>query len=488
MQDSQAPGRPRRHQIVVPTRSDPLLRSMTEPVGGPMGRRTSPGRISAGFFTVERVLVLMTAASALIAVFAKGHCRQTGWSTPDQYSTVCWSEFPNSFVDHDLGRLLPYFSPGTTFDHPPVAALVAGLAGWLAGFVNGASRLLAFFDINAALIAAVWIFTVVVVARTAGRRPWDAAIVAASPLLWLTAYVSWDFWAAALVALGLYLFARNRSILAGVVLGVAAMAAPFALVVLLALLVLGVRSRKATRLLETLAGGAVGWLLVLAPVMVLNPAGWGAYVASLLTGTASQSSLYGGYNLVAARTGLPALGGNAVNVLALVLLALLVLGVVLLGLYAPRRPRVAQLAAIAVAGFIVVDKFTEPWHAVWLLPLLALALPRWRPVVCWQAAVLAHVVALLLFQAKELGQISDQHAIDMPYFVLAAALGAVATCVLLALIVRDVLEPQFDVVRRGGVDDPQGGVLLDERVPAANVPGAAALAAAPETTGRPRHG
>ncbi len=441
---------------------------MTEPVGGPLGRRTAPGGIAPGFFTVERVLVLMAAVSALLGVLFKNHCRQSGWTTPDQYSTVCWSEFPNSFVTHDLGRLFPFFTGGTTFDHPPLTAFIARVAAWLTGgFGSGAPRQLAYFDVNAALIAAVWIFTVVVVARAAGRRPWDAAIVAASPLLWLTAYVSWDFWAAALVCLGLYLFARRHSLWAGFVLGVAAMAAPYALLVLLALLVLGLRNRHATQVLESLAAGAVGWLLVLAPVMVSNPSGWGAYAASALTGRPSQSSLYGGYNLIAARVGLQPLGEDAVNVLAAALLALLVLGVAWLGLYAPRRPRVAQLAAIAVAGFIVVNKFTEPWHAIWLLPLLALALPRWRPVLFWQAAVMAHAIALLLFQGKELGGLSDQHTIDMPYFVLAAALGGGATCVLIGLTVRDIWHPRHDVVRRGGVEDPQGGALLGPRVSAA---------------------
>lgn len=473
MADSRAPER--RQGIAVPSRSDPVLRAMTEPVGGPLGRRTAPGITNPGFFTVERVLVLMAAVSALLAVLSKNHCRVSGWTTPDQYSTVCWSEFPNSLTSYDLGRLFPFFTAGTSFDHPPFTAFIAGATAWLAGGFTGAARQLSYFDVNAALIAAVWIFVVVVVARSAGRRPWDAAMVAASPLLWLAAYVSWDFWAAALVCLGLYLFARRRPVWAGFVLGVAAMAASYALLVLLALLVLGVRNRQATRMLETLAGGAVGWLLVLAPVMLSNPSGWGAYAASALTSPATPSSLYGSWNLIAARTGLPPLGDDAVNVLAVLLLAVLVLGVAALGLYTPRRPRVAQLAAVAVAGFLVVNKYAEPWDAVWLLPLLALALPRWRTVLLWQAAAAAHFIALLLFQSKELGGISDQHAIDMPYFVLAAALAGGATCVLAGLLVRDMWHPRHDVVRRGGVDDPLGGMLLDGQA-ADNAEGAGTIA------------
>ncbi|MGA7206289.1 MAG: glycosyltransferase 87 family protein [Specibacter sp.] len=488
MQDSQASGRQFPQHIVVPSRSDPLLKTMAEPIGGPLGRRTDPGRTDPGFFTVERVLVFMAAVSAIIAVAAKSHCRQLGWTTPDQYSTVCWSAIPNSFVADKLGSVFPFLSHGATFDFPPLAGLIAGVTAWLTGSAgNGAPRQLAFFDVNAALIAVVWIFTVVVVARTARRRPWDAAIVAASPLLWLTAYVSWDFWAAALVALAIYLFSRRRSIWAGFVLGLAAMVAPYAILLVLVLVFLGIRSGKTTQMLESLAAAAVGWLLVLAPAMAFNSSAWGAWVGPLFSQPASESSIYGGYNIVAERMGLPQLSGSSVNILTAVLLGLLVLGVGTLALYAPRRPRVAQLSAVAVAGFMVVNKSTEPWHAIWLLPLLALALPRWRPVLLWQAAIVTHFIALMLYQSKVLGNISAQHAIDAPYFVLASLLGGIATCALIGLLVRDIRHPKHDVVRRHGVDDPQGGVLLDVAEPADVV--VAGSASGTETaSGHPRHG
>lgn len=460
MQESAASGHHHRHQIVVPSRSDPLLRTMTEPIGGPLGRRSAPGSTDPGFFSVERVLILMAAVSAIIAVVGKFHCRQTGWTTPDQYSTVCWSVFPNSFVENKLGSLFPYFSPGATFDYPPLAGMIAGFTAWLTRWAgNGATGQLAFFDINAALIAVVWIFTVVVLARTSGRRPWDAAIVAASPLLLLAAFVSWDFWAVGLVSLGLYFFARGSTILAGAALGLATMVAPYALLVLLVLLVLGIRTGKVLPAVEALVAAGIAALVVLVPVLISNPSAWGAYLTQLIADPPSDSSIYGGYNLVAGRIGASLMSVETANVVAVILLALLVLAVVLLGLFTARRPRLASLAVVAVAGLIVVGKFSQPWHAIWLLPLLALALPRWRPLLLWQAAVITHFIAWMLFQSKQLGNIADTHAIDMPYFILAALLGAVATCAIVALTIRDMLHPQNDVIRRAGVDDPQLGAL-----------------------------
>lgn len=488
MQETPLVGSSTPQPLVVPSRNDALLSTMTEPVGGPLGKRTAPGVIQPGFFTVERVLVLMTAVAALVAVLGKSHCRTSGWSTPDQYSTVCYSVFPNSFVADSLATLLPFFSQGSVFGHSVLAGWVAGLGSWLtAASGDGALRQLAFFDVNAALIAVLWIVTVVVVARTAGRRSWDAALVATSPVLVLTAYVSWDFWAVALVAVALYLFARGKAIAAGAVLGVAVMAAPYPLVILLTLLLLGIRAARVTKMLEMLAAALVAWLLVLVPLMFVNPPAYPNYLRALLAAEPSESSIYGGYNLVAERMGWASMDVGVANALAAVLLAVLVFGLVTLALYAPVRPRVGQLLFVAVAGFMLLNKGVEPWHAMWLVPLVALALPKWRPVLLWQAAVIAHFIALMLFRGKILGDIGSQHAIDMPYFLVGAMVSFLATATLAGQVIRDMYAPEHDVVSRGGVADPQAGVLGASAVQPAVVAPAAGVAEAgdsPSTGGR----
>lgn len=463
-----------RRTIVVPSRSDRLLAGMTEPVGGPLGKRTAPGLTKPGFFTVERVLVLMTAVAALLAIMTKSHCRTAGWSTPDQYSTGCFSQFPNSFVDDRLGTVFPFLSHGSTFDGSLLTGWVAGVTARLAGFAGEAPlRQLAFFDVNAALLAILWILAVVIAAWTAGRRKWDAAIVATSPLLILTAYVSWDLWAVVLVSLALYLFARHKTLAAGALLGVAAMAAAYPIVVLLTLLMLGVRARRVTPMLELLAAALVAWLVLLVPVMLLNPPAFPDYVHTLMAAEPTNSSFYGGYNLVAERMGWSLMAVPVANALMVVLLAVLAFGVATLAMYAPRRPRVGQLLFVTVGAFMLLDKGTEPWHAIWLLPLVALAMPRWQPVLLWQAAVAAHFIAWMLFQSKVLGNIENQHVIDMPYFLLAASISAAATAVMIGLVVRDIYHPQYDVVARVGAEDPHAGVLAGSRQVAHGEAGAA---------------
>ena len=56
---------------------------------------------------------------------------------------------------------------------------------------------------------------------------------------------------------------------------------------------------------------------------------------------------------------------------------------------------------------------------------------------------------------------TDANGIEVGWFFLAVGLRDAAVVVLVALVVRDVLQPDRDVVRAGwrGVDDPAGGVL-----------------------------
>ena len=450
----------RRRSLVVPTRSDDLLATMVEPVGGPLGKRTAPGEVTPGFFTVERVLILMTAVAATLAVVLKGHCRTSGWVTPDQYSTVCFSVFPNSFTEDKLGALFPFLSVGSPFDESILAGWIAGITAWIVQWISpGENAQLAFFDVNAALIAVLWLITVVVAARTAGRRSWDAGMVACSPVLILTAYVSWDFWAVALVGGALFLFARNMILAAGVLLGAAAMAAPYPFFILLVLLLLGIRVGRITKILELLAAALVTWLLILLPVMLFNPQGFPAYLVTLMAAEPTESSLYGGYNLVAARLGWASMDVAVANVLMSLLISILIFGLAALAFYAHRPPRVGQLLFVAVGAFMLLNKGYEPWHAMWLLPLVVMAMPRWRPVLLWQAAIVTHFIALMLFRSKVLGNLENQHAIDTPYFLMAALISAFATCAMIGLVIRDIYVPKYDVVLRGNSVDPHAGVL-----------------------------
>ena len=190
MQETQPPDHRGRSRLVVPSRSDVLLRNFTELIGGPMGSRSSPGIIAPGLFTVERVLILFTVLAALAGVLVKGYCRANGWESPTQFYATCYSDFPELFRSRGLADgAMPVL--GNQFEYPVLVALIAGVTAWLIpgeGATEG--RVLAYFDVNAALLAAVAMMAVLATARMAGRRPRPranqvlAAWVAELPASW----------------------------------------------------------------------------------------------------------------------------------------------------------------------------------------------------------------------------------------------------------------------------------------------------------------
>ncbi len=169
---------------------------------------------------------------------------------------------------------------------------------------------------------------------------------------------------------------------------------------------------------------------------------------------------------------------------------LVLVGVVALALRAPRRPRVAQLAFLTVAGFLLVNKVFSPQYVLWLVPLAVLARPRWGPFLAWQATeAFLLLTRFYFFVSLPMGE-GDQPSEGIPvgWFLAAVVVRDLALVALAAVVVRDVLQPECDVVRRSGVDDPAGGPLDGAAVavrrsgadePAGGVPDGAADAARP---------
>jgi len=133
--------------------------------------------------------------------------------------------------------------------------------------------------------------------------------------------------------------------------------------------------------------------------------------------------------------------------------------IALLGLASPRRPRLAQLAFLIVAAFILTNKVYSPQFVLWLVPLLALARPRWRDFLLWQAAEALHWGAVWMFLGQYTSGGLPQHNLDMPYYVLAVLLHMAATAYLMVRIAWDIWDPRQDPLRTKRIDDPHGGAF-----------------------------
>ncbi|MGY1744666.1 glycosyltransferase family 87 protein [Blastococcus sp. SYSU D00695] len=453
---------------VVPTWTDPIVAQASEAVGGPWGRHAVVGR--ALFWTPLRVCLLLASAVLALAWVKQAPCSSGDWTGHVQYTHFCYNDAVPLFGVHGLDHgAVPYLD--SAVEYPVLTGGLMALAATVArayGDVSGPSSLLptipdvqAFYVVTCLLLALLALVVVRTVVALSGRRPWDTAMVALSPLLLVHAFTNWDLLAVALTGLGLWAWARERQALAGVLLGLAVAAKFYPLLVLGALLLLCLRAGRWRAWLRTAAAAAVAWLVVNVPVALLAFDNWATFFTFSRSRPANPETLW---NLVITLSDGRAFDGplaegqtpSVLNAVVAVVLLAYGLGVAWLTLAAPVRPRVAQVAFLLVAGFLLLNKVWSPQFSLWLLPLALLARPRWRSLLLWQVVeALVWVVTMLWY----LG--TPNRGIDEEWFWMVVVARDVAVVLLIGLVVYEVLRPDADVVRTSwpGVDDPAGGVL-----------------------------
>lgn len=423
-------------------------------------RPTGPGRLRLP--TGPRLLALLLAATvvgAVLSVLAVQWCRINGWASPEQHVHMCYSDFALLFTERGLAAgVFPFLDPapeGQVMEYPVLLGLVAGaLASLVPGTGEGADRVLAFYDLNHAAVVLCWLGTVLATAASAGRRRGDALLVALAPGIILTLSVNWDMWAVFLGSLALLLFGRSRPVWAGVLLGLGTAMKLYPLFFLGAILVLCLRSGR-LRSLAAVVGGAAGtWLVVNLPFMLTAFDQWATFYRFSSDREVSFSSMW------LAFTWLP-LDGQGFSLLSNGLFLLCCLGIAWLALAAPTRPRLAQLCFLIVACFILLGKVYSPQFVMWLIPLAVLARPKLRGLAVWQVVEVFHWAAVWLMSAKitsggEFG--AGHHLIEVAYG-LGIVLHMAAVIHLVVQVVREILDPQRDVVRVGEppVFDPLAG-------------------------------
>jgi hypothetical protein len=149
---------------------------------------------------------------------------------------------------------------------------------------------------------------------------------------------------------------------------------------------------------------AATWLLVDAPVYLANPRGWSEFY----TFSSERGIDFGSVWLAATYldwTPWPSGSQNGISAAAFLVLCA---AIGLLGLLV-RRPSLAQLGFLVVAAFAVTNKVYSPQYVLWLVPLAALARPRWPAFLVWQACEAAYWLGIWRFL---LGQTSEPAGID----------------------------------------------------------------------------
>ncbi|PRY10813.1 glycosyltransferase 87 family protein [Kineococcus rhizosphaerae] len=442
---------------VPPTTVDPVARAGSEVLGGPAGRRL--GGDGPWWARALPVTIALTAVATALGAVSRHHCRTLGWNTPDQFVHACYSDLPVVYTSSGLAAGLGPYSEGVALNQPPVTAFLAWLVGVFAPHQVSVQAQRTYFDAAAVLLLlAALALAVAVWSLTGRRRGWDAVLLAVSPVLVLSGLLSLDLAGVALATLGLALWARHRPVAAGVLLGLAVAARTYPVLLLVAIALLALRTGRRRAALTTGGAAAAAWLAVDLPVALVRPHEWAGFVTSFFDQRAGYGSLWVLPQLAqqAVRAeGTSGLPGPAVVVLTLGAWVVWTLLVAVFVLWAPRRPRLVQVAFLLVAGFCVLGASFPPQASLWLLPLAVLAVPRWRDQLIWWAAEVAYFAAVWLYIA---GQTNTDRALPPELYALVLLARSAAVVWLVVCVVRDVRHPADDPVRATrGLDDPSGG-------------------------------
>jgi uncharacterized membrane protein len=443
---------------VAPSRQDPFAHGASELYGGPVGGHAA--RRTSWFWVPVRVVLVLMVVGLGIAYLQKLPCSTHAWSGEYQYTRMCYSDVYALYYAEGLDRgQVPYK------DHPVEYPVVIGgmmqAASWVASHADPADKADVFFDASVAMLAVGGLVVAWSTVRLAGRsRPWDAAMLAVSPVLFVHAFTNWDLAAAAFAGAGLWAWNRRRPAWAGVLLGLGVATKLYPVLLIGALFLLCLRAGRQRAWAVMFGAAALTWLLVDLPVWIAWPASFGRFYSLNRSRPADWDSLWFAIEHWRGKpldSGLlPGQSPTILNTLSAAAFVLVAISIAVLVLRAPRRPRVAQVGLLVVVGFLLTSKVYSPQYAIWLLPLVVLARPRWPAVLAWQAT---EVLLLFMRFYFFVGHDHAGQGLPIGFFLAGVVIRDLVLVVICALVVREIWSPRRDVVRAEGVDDPAGGVL-----------------------------
>jgi uncharacterized membrane protein len=431
--------------------------------GASAGTADRPTRSVAVLAGSTSVLVGAALLGAVLAFLEKVPCRAGAWNSfAKQFQDACYTDIYPLYYNEGLSAgKVPY--TGHHVEYPVLIGGAMQAVAWLVHpIADPYTRGREFFDVTVILLVICAVAGVLATAYAAGpRRRWSALLVALSPGLVLAAFVNWDLIAMALAALAVAAWAGRRNVTAGVLAGLAVATKFYPLVFFGPLLLLCLRAGRMRDFWVTFSSAVVAWLAVDVPVIIVAPSGWATFYQFSRTRPADWGSIW----YLFEHFGVPVLGAGGISTLNLMSAAGLAIGclaIALLALAAPRRPRLPQLCFLVLAVFLMTSKVWSPQYVIWLVPFAVLARPRLWPYVLWQLAEVGYFFGIwgyLIFVSRNGAVIPGYNGISTGWYFATLLARFLTVALLCGYVVRDILRPDHDVVRREGEDDPAGGVL-----------------------------
>jgi uncharacterized membrane protein len=483
----------------MPSRTDTIGAALSGVIGGPVGRHALIGRTR--FLTPLRVMLIIALVFLALGYSSKAACLQTtgtgtaeqrvgNWQNNRAYYELCYSDTVPLYTAEllNLGKF-PYKSswiendntgkPKIQYDgniavrymeYPVLTGIYQYTSMALAKTYTALSKLVSvpitaevvmFFNIAAFGLALAWLATVWAAAGLAGpRRIWDAALVAASPILIFQAFTNFDALATAFATGALLAWARRRPLLAGAMIGLGVAAKLYPLLLFIPLVILALRTGRMREVAKAAVATVLTWLVVNLPIMVVFPRGWSEFFRLNTRRGDDMDSLY---NVVKSFTGWRGFDHDlgfwqpptVLNTVSAILFVSCCITIAYIALTAKNRPRLAQVAFLVIAAFLLTNKVWSPQFSLWLVPLAVLALPHRRILLAWMTIDALVWVPRMMFLYGE-----QNKGLPGEWFTATVLLRDIAVIALCALVIRQIYRPELDLVRcHGEVDDPSGGVF-----------------------------
>lgn len=380
------------------------------------------------------LVLVITAAMFAVGALWKVTCS-------DPFTNLCYSDIPALYgVRGLIDGIRVYLDMGGDryLEYPVLTGTVMQISAWITRGLSTDNPYRAYVVVNSFFLLGFALITTASTWFTRARNAWmgpvAALMIAASPLMILDSTINWDLVAVAFAAMALAAWSREAPLLTGMFLGLGASAKLYPIFILGPLVVLCAREGRWRDAVRASLAAVVAWLVVNVPVMLLNFDGWKEFYVF----SQSRGVDFGSVWLALREFGVSVPPTAQVNTLSTALFIAACVGIAVLAWIRPSAS-LAQLGFLVVAAFVLVNKVYSPQYALWLLPLAALARPRWPAMVVWQLGEVVYFVAIwrLLLGYGQLN--SPPGSISERAYVWAIVLHVVLTVGYAALVVRDVL-------------------------------------------------
>ncbi|MFZ9719691.1 MAG: mannosyltransferase [Candidatus Nanopelagicaceae bacterium] len=310
-------------------------------------------------------LILIFALLASFLSFAKfQHCRSAGWGSPDVYIHMCYSDLSALYGAREINvDRWPYESPDNSVEYPVITGLIMWATGKVISDPNGYR---AYFDINALLIALVFIFSAWLLWRI---KPEFAALLSFSPAVIGSLYINWDIWAIAAALIAIYLFQKQRFDLSALALGIS-IATKFFPIVLLLPVILYFKT-EITKTIRYIALTSIAWIAINLPIALTNFDGWSRFYKMNVERSSDLGSIWYALQLRDIT-----FGNSTFLSVILVLLAALAIANIANQSKANTFETFAITSFLTVAAFVTISKVYSPQYIIWLTPLALIAMRR----------------------------------------------------------------------------------------------------------------